>query len=691
MLKVILVGDHPEATTGNSHMMTGIANQLSSAPDDFQLMIYAINPRTTIRGEEAFSPPKWNVIDMHSPQRPNIWMPPLIQLVSGEPIDAIVFVGLDVWTFAPILKPLQELKRHRSFIVGSIFPYEFINVRSEWIEWLNMIDLPLVYSKYGYNMLKEQVRHVQYFRPPLYDAEQFVPLSKTERTAIKQRLFSNFVNDSHFIFGFVGHNQIRKDPQRAIKAFFEVKKRVPNVKLYLHTETTEGEFNLIQYIKEFGGEFADIFIKKQNYQYSTKGMVEVYNSIDCLLNTSLQEGLSWTLLEAMLCKTPVLASYNTAQMELLDDGAGIGVPCEEIAYLPIIINPEEGVASIESRACSFYSLVNAMEKIVKNKELREETAEKGCQRAQEWVAGVDNLCGPLLLATRYNKAASIIIKKEGVLFAQHSAAGDVLMTTKALPGVRKMYNGLPLTYMTSIQYMDILINNPYVDRIIPWNAKELQRYEHVLNPHGDIISPGHWGRNSNSLLSDFYWKILKVEKSPFYIEQLRPRPEIAELIEDSEYPICILHTTGGDPAFRTYKYMCDVEKAISSQYLTIQIGGANDFPANAQIDLRGMLSYREAAWVVARATIAVTVDSFISHLCGALGISQICLFGSGNVNVVKPDQVKGKLITMSPDYINDCKGLGPCSATVRDCPLPCTSIHNPTLIIQNIKLLEESL
>ena len=130
--------------------------------------------------------------------------------------------------------------------------------------------------------------------------------------------------------------------------------------------------------------------------------------------------------------------------------------------------------------------------------------------------------------------------------------------------------------------------------------------------------------------------------------------------------------------------------AVNSRatYLTIQLGGKNDYPAGADVDLRGMLNFRESAWVMARADLAVTVDSFVSHLAGALGVAQVCLFGSGNANVVKPTQVGGKLVCLSPDYVLQCKGLGPCSAGVRDCPLPCTGAHDPKTIIEAIAELE---
>jgi hypothetical protein len=43
---------------------------------------------------------------------------------------------------------------------------------------------------------------------------------------------------------------------------------------------------------------------------------------------------------------------------------------------------------------------------------------------------------------------------------------------------------------------------------------------------------------------------------------------------------------------------------------------------------------------------------------------------------------------MVPDYVEDCKGLGPCSASVRDCPAPCTGKHDPRDIIDMIDSIE---
>jgi ADP-heptose:LPS heptosyltransferase len=94
---------------------------------------------------------------------------------------------------------------------------------------------------------------------------------------------------------------------------------------------------------------------------------------------------------------------------------------------------------------------------------------------------------------------------------------------------------------------------------------------------------------------------------------------------------------------------------------------------------------------MAQACLAVTVDSFMSHLAGAMGVSQVCLFGCGNAHVVQPEQVSGRLVCLEPDYLMDCPGLGPCSGQVRDCPVPCMGVHDPAAIVDKLAEIERAI
>jgi glycosyltransferase involved in cell wall biosynthesis len=685
MKKVLLVGEHPQGSSGNSHMMNAVLQQINFEKHDISVFATTYTGAPVVAQNYYLFEGGANPVDDFGSVQ-------LINFLDRNVYEIIIFIGIDLWRFAKVMPQLKRLRERDKFLWVSIFPCDIHEVTQDFLDLLSDVDIPCVYSEYGFNLLRERVPNLCYFRPPLFCADKFVPYSKEQKERIRRNLFKEMVDDETFIFGFFGHNQFRKDPLRLIKVFFVLKQQFPNIRLYLHTDLKQGVFNIEQYIRECGGKYGDILVKKQNHVYSVPALVEAYNACDCLINVSLQEGLSWTLLEAMLCGVPVIAANNTAQIELLRDGAGMGIPSTDLAYIPVLSGSGESTF-VESKAVCVPTLLYGMRSVMKES-VRNNLIKNGFKRAKEWLGGITDIQDLFEKAYKYERKGIQILSKdkiEKVVFAQHSAAGDVFMTTRCFEDIKKRHPDLPFVYMTQKKYQDIIKGNPFIDEIVNWDPEELQRYKIVYNPHGERILPGHWGRNSNSLLSDFYWKVLMIEKpGDFFIEKKRPLEDIAQLIEINEYPVCILHSTGGDPEFRTYKYLADVAEGLP-YYTTIQLGGKDDYPAGADIDLRGKLSFRETAWVVQRAKIAVTVDSFMSHLCGALGTSQVCLFGSGNHFVVRPNQLSGKLICMTPDYVKYCKGLGPCSAAVRDCPIKCTGIHDPNTILENIKEIEEGL
>lgn len=694
--RILFVGEHPYGPSGNSHMMRAVLSQVDR--DLYDIACYS----------ETFLPV---LLDPFSNFDYTITTPDdisdqygcakLVKLLEVMQFDAMITVGVDLWHYQAIIHLIRDLRNKRKFKWGAIFPYDLHIIRSDWIEWIKWLDYAGVYSIYGFDLLRAHIPNIHYFRPPMQDWQKYYPCSEEERKVLKNKHFSGHADDK-FLFGFIGINQLRKDPQRVIKAFFEVKQQIPNVSLYMHTNLGSGIFNIPQFIDDCGGDRGDILVKNQSIIYTDDQMAEVYNAIDCLVNASFQEGLSWTILQSMLCKTPVIGAYNTAQKELLDYGAVCSVPSTETTFLPIVGGT--GPTQVETKACDFTRLVGGMISAATGC-YEHSLVDRAYENARSWVETPSNINELLEVVTRPEPLNVREKKIQKVLFVQHSSAGDVFMTTRCFKGLKERHPGMPLVYMTQPQFQNIVEGNPYVEEILDWDLSVADKYVYVYNPHGDRIAPGHWGRNCNSILSDFYWKILRVTPDDFFIGLKQPdcivkngdyytynEPGIvtdyAHLAWPSDTPILVVHTTGGNAYFRTYKYMRDVCEAVKNKYLTIQVGAGSDYPGWAKIDLRGKLTYQETAWVLSKARLAVTVDSFISHLAGALGVSQVCLFGSGNYAVVRPNQMAGKLICMSPDYINHCKGLGPCSGCVLDCPVPCTSIHDPKEIIAQLDALE---
>lgn len=682
--RVLFVGENPYGFSGNSHMMAAVLSQVNTKKYD-SVCFGSLNVKWQYTN--VFSRPDLFVIPGADVSRGDPWgKARLIEILDNHDFDVVFMVGVDIWSYSEVMNHIENLRNSKRFKWVYLFPYDLKMLREDWVNWIEQFDLPLVYSQYGYDMLKEAVPNVQYFRPNLKDKERFIRLTPEERKACRVKYFQTADVDNGTFFGFIGNNQIRKDPQTLIKAFSLLRKEVPNVYLYMHTDFSQGAYNLHQYCVDCGLEKGSIFIRGPVLEYSTSQIIELYNSFNYLVNCTLQEGLSWTVVESLLCGTPVIASESTAHIELIQNNYnGALVPCTVPSSIPL--TTQRGTSFVDTSGCSAEDMANAMyQAVCMKKQSYEGLSDRALESGRKWVEGIDDVNKVLAQAT---KTTAIVKKKkkEAVLFVQHSSAGDVFMTTRCFKGIKERHKGLPLHYMTQTKYQDIIKGNPYIEEILDFDESKWGQYQFVYNPHKDRIMPGHWGRNANSILADFYWKIVGVEPDDFYIETKQPSFSEEKMFNVAPYQICIVHTTGGVPYYRTYKFMDQVIDELNDLNLFfIQLGGKNDYPVANAHDFRG-LSFNESAWVMSKASLAITVDSFMSHLAGAFRVPQVCLFGSGNAAVVKPWVEKDSdLICMSPDYVRDCPGLGPCSGVV-DCPVPCTGRHDPRDVAKNLEQL----
>lgn len=675
MQRVLFVGENPLGTSGNSNMMSAVLDQLDTSK--FDPVVFAA---VDIPPARLFDRYKFNIIPARGHQDDPWGQQRLTDLVYQTDFDILCMVGIDIWRYSGIMNAIVAARSKKKFKWVWLFPYDLVTVREDWIRWINMVDIPCVYSQYGFNLIRKFVPALRYFRPALKHAEVFRPLKN--RMKARSEVFPDIAGNDKTIFGFIGNNQVRKDPQALIRAYKIVSDALPEkVHLYMHTDLGHGAFNLAQFLADAKIKTGEVTVKIPARDYDQELICKIYNSMDCLVNCSMQEGLSWTPLEAMLCGTPVIASDSTSHPELLHD-VGILVPCKRTGYVPLVT--KSGTSMVEGPRCDPEDIAKAMIEFVKNKPLRNEMRERGLKKGDEWLAGISDINELFGGARRKRK-----INK--VLFGQHSSAGDVLMTTRCFKGIKERFKDIPIVYMTMPQFAPLIEGNPYIDEVIQWNEAMSQNYKYVLTPHKDVILNGHWS-GSNSRLSDFYWKLMGLEPGDFYVP-LQPKFNDGKgntLLSHlkGKPPIVVVHTTGGDPRLRMFQKMPKVVKKLKGYY-TIQLGGRGDFPANADLDLRGV-PYPVGNYVMSRAKYAITVDSYMSHLAGALGIPQVCIVSCGNVASVQPVQMKRKCICLTPDYVYDCYKLGPCAGLDRGCKNPCMFRYEPEDILEAFHALEKT-
>jgi len=660
--RVLFVGENPIGTSGNSNMLSAMLKSLDMDKyDPACFVVQEVNPAQIL-----FNPPPYTMVqgttaDDHWGNRR------LVSLIQESDFDYLCMVGIDFWRYLPSWNAIRQLRDSKKFKWLAIFPYDLWKVQESWIKPLNALDFPCVYSEYGLKSLKPYVPNIRYYRPELNGWETFTPQDKV--TARKE-VFPG-VPDDKVIFGFIGANQIRKSPERLVKAFLEAKKISPNIVLYLHTDM-QRLYNLKQIAQDCGAVDGDIVSKQQGSSYARDKMPLVYNSLDCVINCSMQEGLSWTPLEAMACGVPVIASDTTAQTELLHGVAEI-VSCNDISFVPM--TGPEGPVTIESRACGIQEIAESIVKIAESKELRASMREKGVQKAKDWLDGTDSI--NVLLADA-GKRVKPEKKIKAVLFAQHSSAGDVLMTTQCFKGIKERHPDMPLVYMTQKVFAGVVFGNPYIDEIIEWDERHLKRYEVVYNPHGEHILKGGFN-NLDVTLYSMYPYFTNVEPDDLFIDPVKPKVHPAPLLSISmgtlvtEY--IVVHTTGGSKKYRSYPHMDMVLKDIGLP--VVQLGGPGDLRCKSDLDLCGKLTWQESAWAMKHAKVAVVIDSFLSHLAGAVGTDAVVIYGPAPPRVVQPRAQGCKIVNLKPDMLKVCRSMTHCWDQNMSCDSPCIHTINP--------------
>jgi heptosyltransferase-2 len=248
-----------------------------------------------------------------------------------------------------------------------------------------------------------------------------------------------------------------------------------------------------------------------------------------------------------------------------------------------------------------------------------------------------------------------------ILFLQEMSAGDVVMTTGTIKGLKEKYPDSQIDYMTSKQYMDILEGNNDVNKIIQWGTAINQKdYDMILYPHSRIRNAA-FGRQDIHL-ADIYARMCGVERRGLYINPKEPDVSILKKLPENYITI---HTTSQE--IKNYDRFNEVASLLSKETGIVQIGGKDDsiISINSIINLCGLLTFRETAYIVKQSKLHLGIDSSCGHIASAVKKLSVTIFGGTGARVCKP---VCNNIAIEPDYLRHCLILAPCYGTP---PWPC--------------------
>jgi glycosyltransferase involved in cell wall biosynthesis len=139
---------------------------------------------------------------------------------------------------------------------------------------------------------------------------------KGERNSLLRK---SFCKDTEILLGLVGRFDKQKGQVQAVRAFAEVQKRFPNIKLLLIGAETEGQSG---YQEEVQNLIASLGLNDRVILESFReDMPDVLAALDIFLMPSYEENFANVLLEAMVSGCACLASNSGGTPEILDFGA----------------------------------------------------------------------------------------------------------------------------------------------------------------------------------------------------------------------------------------------------------------------------------------------------------------------------------------------------------------------------------
>ncbi|MFW6002294.1 MAG: glycosyltransferase [archaeon] len=380
MDKVLIVGENPYNGTGNGNMLASMIGKLDTTKYDPTLFLVDKTDINLIESLKQLN--EFPIITAN--EQGNIWgHSRLLQLISKHNFDSILFIGIDVWRYSEIIDHLTDLIKLKNMKWYSLIPYDLPYVRHDWLQWINQIQFPFVYSEFGYNLLKPYVPHLQFFRPepylyPIFD-------NYNDKKGTRSALFGNSLDAETILFGFIGANQVRKNIGNIVKGFALHLKEYPNSVLYMHTENNiVWDIDLLR--KDYGIPKNQLRIKPKKHHLQQFDVPFLYNACDCMVNPTIQEGLSWTVIEALLCGTTVILSDSTAHKDYIQTEKDYLISLQPTATHYLHLMTEDGPRLIESeKAVEPEAIAEGMKlyiELLHNKNM----VENNKQAASRWMS-----------------------------------------------------------------------------------------------------------------------------------------------------------------------------------------------------------------------------------------------------------------------------------------------------------------
>jgi glycosyltransferase involved in cell wall biosynthesis len=309
----------------------------------------------------------------------------------------IVFTLGDPW----MVDWINKIPNRNTFKHIGYFPIDGVPFPDKWVEVIENMDIPVVYSQFAYDLVKEKMPNKD-IRLILHgvNTNAFRPLSEDDIVEFKTK----FELKDKYIIGCVARNQWRKNLPALFRAFEEFAKDKDDVVLYYHGAAIDKGWFIQELIKRYNmaGKFCFNKTIHPNYGIIQSDLNKIYNMFDVMSLSPLGEGFCLPIAEAHSCEIPVLVTNFSACPELtVSDQELIDVLDY---YTPS--NPEKG-APIDYALVDHKDYVRKLNWFYYNQEEAKEIGERGRQLVLEKL-------DVNLMTNSFNELFDEIMNKKGV-------------------------------------------------------------------------------------------------------------------------------------------------------------------------------------------------------------------------------------------------------------------------------------
>jgi ADP-heptose:LPS heptosyltransferase len=262
-----------------------------------------------------------------------------------------------------------------------------------------------------------------------------------------------------------------------------------------------------------------------------------------------------------------------------------------------------------------------------------------------------------------------------ILIIRFSSIGDIVLTTPVIRCCRQQVKGVEIHFVTKNVFKPVLVNNPYVDKIIGfdkdvsevYDVLKKEKYDHVIDLHNNLRSLRlklKLGKKSHSFkkLNVQKWLTVRTKNKSFM-----PPVHIVERYLETVSSLGVKNDQAGLDYFLAEKDHVDIttiSASLSNGFTALVIGGSyytKKIPHNKLLEICrlskspivfmggkedadlgekllketsntfnacGKFSINQSASIVKQAALVITSDTGLMHIAAAFGKKIISVWGN---------------------------------------------------------------